>query len=424
MQPDRPFPGLVSTAVLLAVWAPAVPALDLEVGETRVSVGGSARFDAIHNFDADLGDRLFVVEVPLDDAGAEGATRFHARQSRLNFATRTPVREAELATRLEFDLFGRDAPVAGRPERGDGFDEVVGNSSALRIRHAYGAWNGILAGQTWSNFVLQNARVPTLDDGGPAALVYNRQPQMRYSVPFATGEFSLALENPEATLTGDTGSADGRFDRTEVVAEVDGAGAPQLDTRTVFAGVPENDTLPDLTLRFRADTGGLGYELAGVVNRLEWDDGGADETRIGWGTMAALAYQTGGGSAFGASGGYVKGANRYLNNAASGFLNGFVAADGDIETRGEWAALAFADLALSAEVRTLLAVGYTDLDSDAESARFGMDGDTTLTVHANVRFSPFAALMYGFEYQYARREVVGGEVGRAGRLQFTAQYSF
>ena len=60
-----------------------------------------------------------------------------------------------LKTNVEGEFYGD----GGFSDGGGGF----------RLRHAYGVWKGVLAGQAWSNFGNTISLFPTVDFNGPLA---------------------------------------------------------------------------------------------------------------------------------------------------------------------------------------------------------------------------------------------------------------
>src|SRR5690554_1266644 len=67
----------------------------------------------------------------------------------------------------------------------------------FRLRHAFGEYNGVLAGQTWSNYNSFTGNTPTLDFNGAAgwAGYQARTAQLRYT----TGGLSVAAEDPKSS---------------------------------------------------------------------------------------------------------------------------------------------------------------------------------------------------------------------------------
>ena len=171
--------------------------------DTSVTIGGYVKLDALYSsrsagVNSGADQNLDPTSIPVGpNAGANERHQvtLHARQSRLFLRTATPTDMGALNTHLEFDLFGASG------------NESVSNSHNLRLRHAYGSLGGLLAGQTWSNFMVVSALPETLDFGGPAGQTFVRQAQLRWTQPFTGGQWSVALENPETVVARPDGSA-------------------------------------------------------------------------------------------------------------------------------------------------------------------------------------------------------------------------
>jgi len=119
---------------------------------TSVSVGfgGYVKVDFIEDFDG-IGNRyeFKTNSIPIDGTAAAdqgGETTIHARESRFNIDFRTSAKPKFRAF-IEVDFFG--------------------DGNTLRLRHAYGEFGRVLAGQTWSTFMDLSARPLTVDFEGP-----------------------------------------------------------------------------------------------------------------------------------------------------------------------------------------------------------------------------------------------------------------
>jgi hypothetical protein len=78
-------------------------------------------------------------------------------------------------------------------------------SSIFRIRHAYGQFNNILAGQTWSVFGDPFAIPWTVDSEGPNSSVNQRAVQVRYSnLINEQFRWMASMESPEIDFSSDT----------------------------------------------------------------------------------------------------------------------------------------------------------------------------------------------------------------------------
>ena len=151
-----------------------VSAVSFDVDDTKLTIGGYIKGDMIYDSKQDLGDTFATRNILTGTAGdnqPEGHFSAHARESRLSISTSTPTDDSAVETYFEGDFFGA------------GGNEGVSNSNGFRLRHAYGSWNGILMGQTWSNFQPLVAIPPTLDFGGPTGYIFNRQLEFATATP-------------------------------------------------------------------------------------------------------------------------------------------------------------------------------------------------------------------------------------------------
>ncbi|MGQ4877506.1 DcaP family trimeric outer membrane transporter [Billgrantia sp. LNSP4103-1] len=360
-----------ASALALAV-ASASNAFEFEAGDTAVTIYGYAKLDVIYDVDNDLGEKsVGRSNIALDgEETSDGHTNMHAAESRIGFTTATPVSGSTLKTTIEGDFYGGTA-----------------NAPAFRLRHAFGEWNGILAGQTWTNFSSFLAGTPTIDFtgiGGRATL--DRQSQLRYT----TGGFSVAIEDPDKI-----------------------GGLPvSADAKT---------QLPDLTARFQGSAGNFNYSVSGLLRQLEYDTvGGADDTATGWGMGfdASLAVSDAltlrGGIAHGDGiGGYLHG-----NPAASAYVDG----DGNLETIKATGGTVGASLKAGPGA---INIAYTLIDPDLDESNAAADADTQYDdVWLNYIWSPGNRISYGIEASWHKREVVDGRDGDALRLQGMVKYDF
>lgn len=170
---------LISAVALATLPFSKTYAYDFEVGDTTASVYGYAKLDIFYDVDDDLGLTSFRgaaarLDIEEDD-GSDGHFSMQSLESRFGFKTSSPVGGSTLTTVVEGDFFGSA-------------------SGGFRLRHAYGQWNGILAGQTWSNFGSGVAVTPLLDFAGTSGhAIAHRQPQVRYT----DGNFSFSIEDPD-----------------------------------------------------------------------------------------------------------------------------------------------------------------------------------------------------------------------------------
>ena len=93
---------------------------------------------------------------------------------------RGPGRE-EIAEREERGAVGGDVGAEGKELQMYIEGDFYGSGSAFRLRHAYGKYGGLLAGQTWTNFLDPDNFHNTIDFESPMAFPSFRQAQVRYT---------------------------------------------------------------------------------------------------------------------------------------------------------------------------------------------------------------------------------------------------
>lgn len=374
---------LIASSLTLAV-AGASHAYTLEVGDTTASIYGYAKVDLIYDVDDKLGNSVNRNAIRLDgERGSDGHTTLHAYQSRLGFGTSTPVGGSDLKTSIEGDFYG-------------------GGGGTFRLRHAFGEWNGLLAGQTWTNFGGFLGMNPTVDfTPQPGQANVGRQAQLRYT----TGGFSVALEDPDS-LGGKVASG---FN-----------GAP-------VAAASHKNRLPDLTLRYQGGVGEVSYAASALLRRLEHDDLGASQKdgATGWGlALEASAKLTPvvtlrGSIAHGDGiGGYLEG-----SPTAPAYIDPISGSLETIEATGGTVGISVA----TGPGSLTLGYGIARADLDAAHAAGVASDDTNRefqAMHLNYIWSPVRNVTYGVEVGHHTREVYDGRDGDAVRVQGMVQYSF
>jgi hypothetical protein len=222
---------------------PAQPEDGFRMGGFTFKPGGRVKIDGIRDFKPIGSEDAFDTRtIPVD--GSEGTnSNLHAKESRLSLDIRGPVEGRELRMYVETDFYG--------------------TSSALRLRHAYGSYGGLLAGQTWSTFVDEDNMPRTIDFESPTAFASIRQAQVRWTgklSPMIT--WSAAVEDNKSTIT--------------IPANVPGK-AEYL--------------MPDLVTRFRFDVPHGHLTTAAFLGaaRFRPDDGDLDTVTL-WGAVVGAKF--------------------------------------------------------------------------------------------------------------------------------------
>ena len=157
------------------------PAPDgFRMGDFVFKPGGRVKLDVIRDFEPIGSEDYFDTRtIPVDDI--EGTnSNIHAKETRLNLDIRGDVEGQELRMFIETDFYG--------------------TSSALRLRHAYGAWGGLLAGQTWTTFMDDDNLPRTIDFEAPTAFAQIRQAQARWTQKAGWLTWSAAVEDNKSAI--------------------------------------------------------------------------------------------------------------------------------------------------------------------------------------------------------------------------------
>jgi hypothetical protein len=379
-----------------AVTAGATPgSFKLPNSNTSVTLGGYVKLDAVYtdpSAGVDSASDLLLQpsSIPVGPAAGNNErkqVKLGARESRLFLRTSTPTAYGDLVTHFETDLYGADG------------NESVSNSHGLRLRHAYGSLGGLLAGQTWTNFMYVPALPETLDFGGPVGQIFDRQAQIRWTQPFAgtsalaSGQWSIALENPES-----------------VVTLVDG---------TSFRA--DDDRVPDLTGQILFNTAVGKIALSALARQIRIDAKAPAVTDQAWGGALSVAGVV---PSFGRDDfRFLVSAGNAIGRYSDGFLpDGIVGTDGRLHLPRHFGWYAAYRHFWSDRLRSSLVASGAGENNPAGAAAATNKGSQSL--HANLVFSPVANTDLGLELIYANRETEDGAKGHVSRLQASAKYAF
>ena len=205
------------------------------------------------------------IAVPEGEFGANGEASFSIKQSRFGVKGTMPTGEGSPALnfKFEFDMFGTGAD-AGKV--------------AVRLRHAYGEWGQLLAGQTNSLWMDIDVFPNVIDYWGPPGMVFYRTPQFRWTF-FSDdhSRFAIALEKPGNDVD------PGNIRLVEEFSE---------------ATVRGHQTAPDFTVAYRYDDAWGHAQLAGILRKVgyEYQVNPAEPfkkgSNTGWGLDATAAINT------------------------------------------------------------------------------------------------------------------------------------
>ena len=393
-----------TAAVAVLGMAGPASAVSFDAGGWDTSVNGYARLNASYDIDEDVSSSTRSFNYNAINVGAAenneatGSFGADAFQSRIGVKTTSPE---GVTVNIEGDF------------RGSG-------GGSVRLRHAYGSYKGILAGQTWSNFTSFVGNTGTLDfDSLPGAAGYqSRTAQLRYT----TGPLSISLEDPKSSLEGaDVVSNPG----VTVTDSADPTNQVVVGRTTTNIKNSQEISLPALTARIQDSAGGLNYSAAILAQQLGYDTGTADDTAFGFATFVAANMALSDMITIQGSLSFTDGANSYLYRA--GAASGYVDTNGDLDTVSGYGGTVGAGFNLGDGRSINIGYGMTQVDIDdgvAAGAIKATDAESISAVMANYKWTPVKNVMMGVEYQYGMKEAQNGDDGDASRLLFAAQYNF
>lgn len=367
------------------------PRNGFRMGDHLITMGGFIKADMMVS-DYDGGDpangdllRDFYLPgaIPIGGAGEGLATDFNARQTRLWLASAATVGGRRIGGRIEMDF--QVLPGSG--------DQRTTSPANLSLRRAYVTLDNWLIGQEWTNFQNVSVLPETADYVGVSeGTAFARQAQVRYT----RGGFSIALENPETTVSPFGGGA-------RITAD--------------------DNSLPDLTARY-AWRGGWGEaSIAGLARQLRYEAPalGLDAEAFGWGVSAAARIRLGEGDDLRLmlTGG--EGIGRYvgLNFSNDAVLD----ASGELQPIGVVAGFAAWRHQWRPGWRSSLIWSFQDVDNDTGLTGLGVNRSAR-SLRANLIWTAAPGVDVGAELMQGRRELESSASGEMTRLQAFVRYGF
>jgi outer membrane DcaP-like protein len=354
--------------------------------DAALAIGGYVKATVVYNYDPlDIKDRFIVGSIPVgeDDltAGTEAQSSITASQSRLNFDLREPTEVGLLRAFIEGDF--------------------AGDEDTYRMRHAFGQWNRVLAGKTWSAFVDTQASPEEVDFEGLNGRINVRQSQVRVMPRLGEAyEFQFSMEDPNPQVQNGRGVtrapdfvASARFqphNRLHVKAALLGRQIRAQRELEQGAGVEKKEA--------------WGLTLSGRVSTPRFGD------------RDSILFQLNHGNGIG----------RYVNDLSSvgdydgifnpltGELKLFDIIAGYVSWQHWWPG--------RQSLRSNFTLGAVEVDNPGF-----VDGDAykrTLRASANLFWTPTPRIDIGAEYLWGNRKNESGENDEAMQIQLAARYRF
>jgi DcaP outer membrane protein len=393
-------PAAVS-AVLLA----SAPAVAEEEAGRSFEIYGFAQADYIQDLegrlDPDWDDAFRPSKIGIDEQfGSDGQASVSVKQSRFGVKGTMPTgaNNTPLDFKFEFDLFGTG---------------VDAGQTTFRLRHAYGEWGSILAGQTNSLFMDGDVFPNTIDYWGPAGMVFYRNVQIRWT-PYRVGHshFAIAIERPGNDI--DSGN----------LRLIDGLEDIQ---------VQNDEELPDFTAQYRYGGDWGHVQLGGILRKVGYElrassaDPWTDGSETGWGLNLGSTINTIGKDKILLQVVYGEGIASYMNDGGMDLAPSqtFSAGNPDgleaeaVELLG---IVAYYDHYWSDRWSSSIGYSFTEVDNtnfqDPGSFQKGEYAS------ANLLYYPLENLMVGGELLWGERTNNDDASDDAVRFQFTVKYNF
>jgi hypothetical protein len=204
------------------------------------------------------------IATPEGEFGSNGQASVSVKQSRFGVKGTVPTSDhaPPINFKFEFDMFGTG---------------VDAGQTTIRLRHFYGEWGQLLAGQTHSLFMDIDVFPNVIDYWGPPGMVFLRLPQLRWTAyRTANDVIAVALERPGN--------------------DVD-PGTLRLEQGFENANVRADQPVPDLTAQYRHDDTWGHYQVSAILRRVGYEysiDGEPFQkgSQMGWGINLATAIKT------------------------------------------------------------------------------------------------------------------------------------
>jgi hypothetical protein len=375
-----------------------------------LEVYGFAQLDAIQDFkrvNPDWDATLRPSRIPTVDGqyGSDGQFIASVRQSRLGARAEGTIGGKRYEARFEFDLFGT------------GVDQ---GQTTFRIRHAYGRWGPILAGQTNTLFMDGDIFPNVVDYWGPAGMVFVRTPQVRFTFLDRDGlTAAIAFENPSDDID---------------------PGQIRLVSEDIADGLRPDEEWPDLTAAV-GYTGNWGHiRLAGIARSIGYDTLGTVDNEpkgdeFGWGLNLTGSVKAGF-ATFRLGVVYGEGIATYMNDGGMDLapsaalgpvppifpplpVSGTLISAEAVELLG---ISAYADLQLTPELTSAIGYSFTEVDNTNFQDPTAFHKGEYASV--NLLWTPVDRVMTGAELLWGRRTDNDGANGDDIRLQYTFKFSF
>ncbi|TVQ34749.1 MAG: hypothetical protein EA370_10190 [Wenzhouxiangella sp.] len=331
--------------------------------------------------------------------GDDGQSTVSVKQSRLGIRGLLSIPDAQpLSYKVEFDLYGT----------GDDAGKTT-----PRLRHFFGEWGSLLAGQTDTLFMDGDVFPNTIDAWGPTGMVFYRNAQLRWT-PLRTehSHFALALERPSDDI--DPGNL-------------------RLFPGLEGVEVQDDEKLPDFTAQFRYSSDWGHVQLGGILRRVGFElrqsssEPWVSGSETGWGINLSSAIALDGNNRLLLQAVYGEGIASYMNDGGMDLAPSARFEAGAVSSLDSTAVpllgiMAYYDHWWNPRWSSSIGYSFTRVDNTNFQAPDAFSKGEYASL--NLLHYPNQRVMLGAELMWGQRENNDGGSDDAFRFQFSVKYSF
>jgi len=369
---------------------------DKEKDKPKIEVYGFAQLDYIQDLDRVdplWTDTLRPSKIPTVDGffGEDGQAYLSAKQSRLGVMMNFPTSNGTVFTKFEFDMFG----VGGDA-----------GQTTIRLRHAYGQWKELLAGQTNSLFMDGDIFPNVIDYWGPAGMVFLRNPQIRWTPISGKQNFAIAIEKP--------------------LNDIDAASVRELDP-DLGALIQGSQKIPDFTAQYRLNQQWGHLQVAGILRKVGFDtpntpDNEPKGSELGWGVDVTSGIDTRGKDQVLLGVVYGHGIASYMNDGGIDLAPGGTLADPHAEAVPLLGISAYYNWFWGEKFSSSFGVSQTKVDNTSLQATDAFQWGRYTS--ANIIYYPTKNVFIGGEALWGQRKDNDDATGDDTRVQISFHFSF
>jgi hypothetical protein len=397
MFPNRAVGCLCAVTTIAA--ADAVHSMAWAQAKMSFEIYGFAQADASYDtnrMDPAWDDAFRPSKIPTEPGalGGDGQSSVSVKQSRFGVLGNLPIGEnfGPLNFRFEFDFFGVG---------------VDAGQTTIRLRHFYGEWQSILAGQTNSVFMDGEVFPNTVEYWGPTGMVFYRNVQLRWT-PYRTerSHIAVAIERPGNDI--DTG----------LIRQLDPA---------LGENIRNDEELPDFTAHWYT-TGSWGhFQIAGILRRVGFETIGTPDAEpsghdTGWGVNLGAHLNVFRRDRLLGQIVHGNGIASYMNDGGMDLAPDGTSLDPEAKAVPLTGWLIYYDRYWSDRWSSSFGYSVTQVDNTALQAPTAFHKGEYASV--NLLYTPTPNLLIGAEAIWGQRTDNDGASGDDFRFQFSIKYSF